>query len=281
MLIVFDIGGTTMRIAGSRDGKEFTATPKKIETPRDFSDAMDAFADCAKEVSQGEHVDMVVGGIAGPFRSERCSLLTSPNLRGWVGKPLCDRIGEMLGAPVFVENDAALVGLGEMHRGAGNKSGVGAYITVSTGVGGARYVDGFIDEKTVGFEPGHQIIDAGKALCPECDRPTLEGYVSGHSTKERMGKEPYEIPQEDPLWEHYAKYLAIGLVNTTVHWSPEKIVLGGPMVVGKPRITLTRIQEHFADTLSIFPVHPELVLGTLGDFGGLYGALVYAKQHSR
>jgi glucokinase len=51
-------------------------------------------------------------------------------------------------------------GLGEAVFGAGKGREIVVYMTISTGVGGARIVGGKIDASAMGFEPGHQIIDA-------------------------------------------------------------------------------------------------------------------------
>ena len=70
-----------------------------------------------------------------------------------------------------IANDTAVVGLGEAHRGAGIGYNIVTYITVSTGVGGTRIVDGRIDRRIYGFEPGHQTIDI--------DNSVWEGSASG------------------------------------------------------------------------------------------------------
>jgi len=181
--------------------------------------------------------------------------------------------------PVYLENDAAIVGLGEAMNGAGRGEEIIAYITVSTGIGGARIVDGKIDRNIFGFEPGHQIIDPTGMLCPMCDSAGhLEGHVSGVALEARFNKKAYEIT--DPqIWEEEAKWLAYGLNNTAVYWSPSVIVLGGSMIIKSPGISIERVSHHLKKTLTIFPERPRLVKAELGDIGGLYGALEILKQN--
>jgi len=54
-------------------------------------------------------------------------------------------------------------------------------------------------------------------------------------------------------------------------------VLGGSMMK-KPGINLVEARKFFAQTLTIFPHPPKLLKASLGDVGGIYGALAYIKQ---
>jgi len=278
MYILFDIGGTNIRVVGSNDCESFIGEPITEKTPADFEEGVQLFIEMTRRVAGEERIDMFGGGIAGPFLEKECSLIASPQLSGWVGKGFGNRIQEEFNVPVHMENDTAIVGLGEMHFGAGKGFDIGAYITVSTGVGGAKFEQGVIDEKSAVFEPGHQIIDAGGALCSDCAGNTLWHYVSGKATEERVGKKPYEI-HDGAFWDEYAKWLAIGLYNTTLHWSPHVIVLGGAMVVKQPGISTESTKNYLEELLSsIIPVSPEVKEATLGDQGGLFGAMVYLEQ---
>ncbi len=279
MYILFDIGGTKMRVAASRDCKELFGEPVVEKTPKNFEEGVDLFQKIAKEICRGEKVEMAGGGIAGPLDGERAKLLNSPNIAGWIGQPLKSRLEEALGAPVYIENDTAIVGLGEAHRGSGVGHSVVVYITVSTGVGGVRIVDGNIDRSVCGFEPGHQIIDADHSMCPECKSGQLEDMVSGTATAHRFGKKPYEI-EDEHLWTvELPHWISYGLINTIVHWSPSVVVLGGSMIVGDPAISVPHIERCIHDNLTIFPTLPAIKKASCGDFGGIYGAMEFVGQH--
>ena len=267
-----------MRLAISRDSKSFDE-PKIVETPQDFNAGMSLFQKITLELSGGEKINAAAGGIAGPLDRGKTKLINSPNLPGWIDKPLKETLQKIIKAPAYLENDAAVVGLGEAVNGAGRDEEIVAYITVSTGIGGARIVDGKIDRNIFGFEPGHQIIDPIGALCPMCGSAGhLEGHVSGAAFKARFNKRAYEIT--DPqIWEEGAKWLAYGLNNTAVYWSPSVIVLGGSMITTQsPGILIERVSHHLKKTLTIFPERPRLAKAELGDIGGLYGALEILKQ---
>ena len=128
---------------------------------------------------------------------------------------------------VYVENDAALAALGEANPGAGSGGKIVAYYTVSTGIGGARVIDGRIDKRTVGFEPGKQIINNGNLQ-------SVEQFVSGHNIEERYGTKPTGIVNT-PLWKKAAEDLAIAAFNSVTHWSPDIFVFGGPLIPSETR----------------------------------------------
>lgn len=289
MNLVFDIGGSNTRVAVSENGKDFLGEPRKFATPKEYAELIENIAETARELSHGSEIQKGAGGIAGSLSDEGTHHLlgVTPNIpRLWQGKDLAHDIKEACGVveEIYLENDTALVGLGEIHRGAGSSKGIIAYVTVSTGVGGARYIDGVIDTNRGSFEVGHQIIDADGTMCPNCSPckvckvVDLESMISGSGVERRLGKKPYEIAQSDALWNTLASWLAVGLNNTIVSWTPEKIVLGGSMMVGNPRIPLEETREKLADLLTIYPRAPELVLATLGDFGGLHGGLILIEQ---
>ena len=126
-----------------------------------------------------------------------------------------------------------------------------------------------IDEHAYGFEPGNELIDM---------EHSLEDLVSGSSVEDRFGKKPYEIPQEDHLWDELAEKLAFGLHNSIVHWSPDSIVLGGSMIVGDPAISVVDIEKHLKDISKVYPTLPKVRKATLGAVGGLHGALHYLNS---
>lgn len=286
MYILFDIGGTNMRVALSRDGETFEE-PRKIPTPADFDMGILAFKDLVNEVTGGMPIVAAGGGVAGKLlcthgRGEMhtCSaILNSPHLAGWNGKGLQSSLKAALGCPVFIQNDSAIVGLGEAVYGAGKDYEIVAYVTISTGIGGVRIVSKEIDVSAMGFEPGHQIIDAGGALSERSvggRGSDFEGLVSGSAITARYGKKPYEITDE-AFWDEMARLASYGLANTLLHWSPDVLVIGGSMM-NKIGIPIERIAVYLKGNLSIYPELPVVLHSALEDNGGLYGALAFVKQ---
>lgn len=270
--VLFDIGGTKTRVAISED-LETIGEVKKFKTPKTAKAGVDAIEKAIRELTS-EPVRAMAGGMRGTLSADRLSIVHDSVLTGWIDEPFAADLAKRFKTKVTLENDTAVVGLGEVRFGAGKGYDIVVYHTVSTGVGGVKIENGTIDEYSIGFEPGQQILDIDHTILGEGVPPTLENLVSGAAVKERMGVEPYEVPQEDAIWDQLAYYLAHGLRNTILYWSPDVIVLGGSMVIGDPRIFLDDIVRHTNEVLGDIAPCPLILDATLGDCGGLYGAMV-------
>lgn len=277
MYILFDIGGTKTRVALSEDLKTY-GEPVKFETPLRFHDGIEKLMETIDMLRAGKKVTAIAGGIRGPLNHEKTGIVSESKLTDWVGRPIVDLLKKRFNTQVFLENDTAIVGLGEAVRGAGQGKDIVAYLTVSTGVGGARFVHGALDIASVGFEPGHQELDIDRSMLGHRVKHTLENLVSGTALEKRRGVKPYEISQNDPIWDELARYLAFGIKNTIMYWSPDVIVLGGSMVVGDPRIFLKDIVRHTEEMIGKFVPCPPIVDAILKDEGGLHGAMVLIAQ---
>lgn len=272
--VLFDIGGTKMRVAVSFDGVHIVGE-KHLPTPPDFKTGIASFVRLAHQATNGAPILRAVGGAAGVLTRDKDAFFHSPHLPQWNGKPLKKRLSQLLEAPVHLENDSAVVGLGEAHVGAGHGYDIVAYITVSTGVGGARIVCGKIDEASFGFEPGHQIINFEDQA--HKSHGELENYVSGTSITERFNIDPKDLSNKRAL-SQLAKTLSFGIHNTIVHWSPDVVVFGGSVMTGRNVIPLDEVETHLKKSLYFLPKLPKLKKGALGSRGGLEGALVLAGQ---
>lgn len=271
MYILFDIGGTKTRLARSKDGHSYENVIK-FDTPSNVEDALRKIGEETQILLEGSTPTYAAGGIAGPLNRDRSELGNAPHLPHWRGVPIKRRLEEIFSAPTLLENDSAVVGLGEAWNGSGKGHRIVTYVTISTGVGGARIIDGHIDKSSYGFEPGHQIIDIDGSLCQVCHAVEAEGLLSGTATEIRFRKKAYEIT--DPhVWEELSLWLAVVVNNSIVHWSPDVVVLGGSMIVGNPAIPVDRVRYHLEKILTIYPSLPLIVPAALADEGGLYGAL--------
>lgn len=277
MYVLFDIGGTKTRIAVTENLETFSE-PIKFETPSRFEDGVEVISNAIKKLVGSQKITALAGGIRGPLNREKTKIISEKKLLDWVGRPLVDIFSKKFHAPMYLENDTAIVGLGEAVFGAGADYSIVAYHTVSTGVGGVRIVDRHIDVASSGFEPGHQELDIDRSILGHGVRHTLENLVSGTALEKRRGVKPYEIPQDDRVWDELAGYLALGLKNTILYWSPDVIVLGGSMIVGDPRIHLKDIIKHTEKALDGFVTCPPIVDAQFRDEGGLYGAMELIRQ---
>lgn len=271
---VFDIGGTKTRVAFSEDGK----TLKSVKSFATSLNPNQGLADLVSTIKELGEVSAVAGGIRGVMREDRLGIDHDSILSEWANVSIVDFLTEQLGVPVNLENDTALAGLGEANFGAGKGIDIIVYHTISTGVGGVKVVSGSIDAASVGFEPGHQVLDIDRTILGADIPPTLENLVSGKAVEQRMGVKPYEIDQEDVIWVELAGYLAQGMRNTVLYWSPEAIILGGSMMVGDPKIPIESVRKATVAVLDGIMACPFITTAALGDEAGLYGALVLLQQ---
>lgn len=262
--ILFDIGGTKTRVSQTRNGD--IDEPVIFKTPQNPEEGISALIEAIETLRNGEEVLALCGGVAGVVIDGE--VFHAPNLSEWDGVKIGERLRAAFTAPAYIRNDVALAALGEAHYGAGQGSDIFVYVTVSTGVNGAKIERGRLDDYTYGFEIGHQMIGESE----------LQNLVSGTAVKARFGVEPKDLGDTDTL-ETLAKELAVGLYNTTLHWSPDTIVLGGSMIVGENAIPLDIVGEELARRVSkYYPKAPDIKKATLGDVGGLWGAKAYMLQ---
>lgn len=263
MRLVFDIGGTHLRVAASADGIQ-VAEPLIVDTPRAWSDAREALTRLMQEASGGTEPEVVSGGVAGVVH-DGVLVRPSPSLPDWQDARIADALHELYPhARISVENDAAVACLGEAHVGAGLGAGIVAYLTVGTGIGGACVTDGKLQARAEGYEPGRDIIEYSTGK-------TVESIASGRAIMERYGTRISMASEE--AQEEVAHALAVAAHNAAAFWSPHVIVLGGGVVRGEPGL-FERIARQYEALPALYPQMPRLRLGTLGEKAGLVGALM-------
>lgn len=263
MYLLIDIGGTKTRVTVTEHREAFHE-PVVFSTPQEFESWLSELKQAVPNLTKGHKLLGVVAGVPGTL-TDHTSIKHAPNLKDWDGINLADELTKVFECPVILENDTALVGLGEAVFGAGKGHAIVAYITISTGVNGVRIVNGAIDRSTYGFEIGHSIID---------DTHDVESLIGGAALEKRFGRPSKEV-HDIHLWEKINHYAGIFGANTTMYWSPSIIVYGGPVMNDLHIETIEIEAKRF---LSMYPTTPIFIRGTLKDFGGLYGALAKSKD---
>lgn len=265
MFLLFDIGGTTTRMAISHTGEKVDDV-KLFPTNHAFPEAMEEMKKVAAELANGEKYHAVVGGVRS-YNKKTGSLFDHPSIPLWVGEPLLARMREAWG-DTYIENDCVMVGLGEAVYGAGRGNKIVAYVTLSTGVGGCRITNGKADDTEYSFEPGNMLVSGPDG------QDYLENIISGSAIEKRYGVSPFQL--EDPkAWDDISELVSIGLNNVAVMWSPNIIVLGGSV---PQRINFEKVNEHLKMHCKIYPEVPFVKMAEIDEQGGLYGALAYIQK---
>lgn len=187
-----DIGGTKLA-AGLVDETGNMLSRRQVGTPSD-ADAeaiFEALAGLVRSVPEWERAEVTGVGCGGPMTGAGTSV--SPvNIPGWRRFPLRQRLTELTGLPVVVENDAKALALAEGWRGAAAGSRNYLAMVVSTGVGGGIVLDGRLldgDEGNAGHI-GHVIVEPDGRRCGCGARGCVEAEVSGTAIAAMTGRPP-------------------------------------------------------------------------------------------
>lgn len=275
MFVSVDIGGTHTRVGISADGKKLSRNIK-YKTPGNYDDGLLLLVEKIEELANGNSIEKIVIGIAGILDLIRGKIDKAPNLSSWTGHMIRDELSHMLHLRVAIENDAALAGLAEANARGRKKYPILAYVTISTGVGGARIENGRIDKRARSFEPGHMILDPNGRFWPPCGQTgCFESFSSGLAFEITYGIKP-ELCEDSKIWEEHAQITAQGLINVITTWSPDILVIGGSMIKAGDKYTKPLI-NFINKELKIFPA-PVIEISKLGDDNGLLGGLIYLKS---
>ena len=119
-----------------------------------------------------------------------------PNMKDWDEVPLAAILGDVLGLPVAVENDANCAAIAESRFGAGREHPNFLFVIWGTGVGGGIILDRKIFRGPTGGagEIGHIVIDYNGLPCNCGSRGCVEAYIGqrylSRRTAERLGEFP-------------------------------------------------------------------------------------------
>lgn len=273
MFLSIDIGGSFTRIALSKDGKTIDKKTK-YETPKKYDDGIDLLVEQIEEMTSGKIPKALTLAAASPIDYEKGVMTKAPNLPGYKGHSIRKELELRLRTKVYLENDAAIGALGE--AGKKPRSKILGFITLSTGIGGARIVDGKIDYHALPFEPGHQILDPKGRFWPGCGQNgCFEALGSGTAFAITYGIKP-EFCEDDRIWEEHAEVVSQGLVNSIALWTPDTLVIGGSLVKAGPKFTKPLIAKT-KEKITLYK-SPKIEISKMGDENVLLGGFIYQNQ---
>jgi glucokinase len=182
-LLAVDIGGTKMEagIVGA-DGRivDRARTPTPASTDPEV--VFGALALIVTEVLDRAAARPLACGVGcgGPMAAGG-QVVNPLNIHGWRDFPLRDRLADLVGLPVAVDNDAKALALGEGWKGAAQGSTDYLAMVVSTGVGGGIVLDGRLLDGTGGNAGhiGHMVVEPDGRPCVCGGRGCLEAEASG------------------------------------------------------------------------------------------------------
>jgi glucokinase len=259
-VIGLDLGGTKIAVARLK-GNDLSDSLIK---PTDLSGQkalIDQIVDMIGEY-RGDQLDGVGLGVPSVVEFETGRVISSANIP-LADVPLREVLGERLGVPVFVDNDATVAALAEAHdedlRMVARDL---VMITVGTGVGGGLVLGGRIYRGATGGagELGHTIVgmDLSGAVPDAVKFPqpgSLEHLAAGHALDAMVKRAAEEHPDSSlgrlhaqgtkvtgveavdaahagdavaaRVLEVWGERVGIGIANAINTFDPEEVVIGG------------------------------------------------------
>ncbi|MGW5390932.1 ROK family transcriptional regulator [Streptomyces koyangensis] len=233
-------------------------------------------------------------GVPGPIDVASGMLGSTSILPGWSGTQPALALGERIGVPVAVDNDANLGALGELVWGSGRGVRDLAYIKVAGGVGAGLVIDGQIYRGPGGTagEIGHITLDESGPVCRCGNRGCLETFTAAryvlplleptHGAGLTMEKVVALAKEGDPgcrrVVADVGRHIGSGVASLCNLLNPSRVVLGGDLaeagelVLGPIRTSVGRYAIPSAAR------QLELVPGSLGGRAEVLGALALALR---
>jgi len=264
VMVGVDVGGT--KVAGGRVTRDGRLSGESRIVPSGTTDVAAVVESIAEAVgavkrdaaSAGETVVGVGIGCAGTVDLRRGVVVTSPNLP-LTDAPVAALVGDRMGLPVFLDNDANVAAWAEVQVGVARGCRHVVMLALGTGVGGGIVLDGRLYRGATGAaaEIGHTIIVAGGEPCPCGACGCLESYASGRALERIARRLVDDLPAAeasslraaseqgtltgkavgdlalsgDPgalsAVDEVGRWLGIGLSNMVNIFNPDMIVVGG------------------------------------------------------
>ncbi|WEK17728.1 MAG: ROK family protein [Candidatus Pedobacter colombiensis] len=220
------------------------------------------------------------------------------NLPGFENLDLGKIIAASTSLNVVIDNDANMMGWGELVYGAAGDCTDVVFITIGTGIGGGLIIDGKLygGYKNRGTELGHITIQHNGIKCSCGSSGCFEAYASVsalindyavlHDTDTegitgKMIVENYLAREQEAVsaMQKHFDYMATGIASYINVFSPQKVVLGGGITeAGKFYIEeiKSRVMERVMPGTSQYT---HIVAAKLGNQAGLLGcaARVFSK----
>lgn len=318
--IGIDVGGTTFAVgACGPAGEPMLRRVASFPTPSDVSPEalVDELARRARgimELVEGKVVGVGMG-IPGVVEANRGWVVRCPNLSALNATPAAEMLSELLGLPVFLNNDAYCATLAELRWGAGKGCENLVMLTLGTGIGGGVAMNGKVIRGPRGIlgEIGHMIVQPDGPLCGCGNHGCLEalagrnGIINRALSKIREGRPSSLVDRLgqdwEPVWEEVPRVIAeearrgdpvatetleetgfwvgIGICNALILCDPDKVVIGGGIAAAGQvlfRAIRKTVAERSRITRGKFDVR-NIVRAALGNKAGVWGAAALVWEH--
>ncbi len=278
-VFALDVGGTKFTVAGFADNglilRESRSTDRAGGPPALFSEVERIFQSWRAE---GFRPDCCGVGFGGPVDFPTQTVTLSTHVEGWVRYPLVEKIKQLTGAPVVMDNDANVGALGEAKYGAGRGADPLFYMTLSTGIGGGIVHRGEIYRGVDSYagEIGHLNIEPDGPDCLCGSRGCYERMCCGLWLERDYGKPALQLLKDEVFVRKYVVHLARGLKAALMLLNPARIIIGGGLSKAGDRLFVPLREELNRQMTAWSRARRDVVPAQLEDDSVLYGCLALA-----
>jgi putative N-acetylmannosamine-6-phosphate epimerase/predicted NBD/HSP70 family sugar kinase len=181
-----DIGGTNVKSGLVLPGGEVinaATEPTRLESRATLLGQVGEIAAGLADEARARALQPLAAGIATagwPDPATGIIVYGTGNLPQWTGAPILEAVARRVEMPVFVENDANALAVGEKSFGAARHADTFICVTLGTGVGAGCYAGGRLlrGGHFQGNQLGHLVIDPDGLPCTCGQRGCLEPYAN-------------------------------------------------------------------------------------------------------
>jgi glucokinase len=270
--LAIDIGGTKLAVARVDDTGRLLDRRAAPTAARGGPEEM--WSGLVELVAGVRHGDEAVVGVGcgGPMEPGGASV--SPlNIPAWRRFPLRARLAELTGLPVYVDNDAKALALGEGWVGAARGERNFVAMVVSTGVGGGVVVDGRLLDGATGNAGhiGHVVVAPDGRVCACGGQGCLEAEASGTAIRAITGGAP--AAAGDDVRRRTGTLVGLALASVVHLLDLRLAVVAGSVALGYGATFFDAAQAELDRRLGLEFAHgARVVPAALGAGGPLVGA---------
>jgi glucokinase len=302
-----DLGGTKM-LVGVLDGTEVRWESREASTGQSEEELVELLVREVGEARRARPEASAVGlGIPATIDHDSGVAVAAVNLP-LTDVPLRELVGERVGLPVFVDNDANVAALAEHLFGAAKGKPNTVMLTVGTGIGGGLILDGEVYRGATGAgaELGHTVIQADGPPCQgNCpNHGCIEALASGTALG-REGRAAAESAPDSALgrllaageavdgtavtkaaidgdetaigvFELIGSRLGVACSSFANIFQPDAIVVGGGVIAAGDLLLEPARRELRERALTPMNATP-ILAATLGNDAGMIGAAALAR----
>jgi glucokinase len=226
--------------------------------------------------------------VPGLFDDRTGTIEFLPNLpAAWKGEPLTAPLGDALGVPMSIINDARAFTLAESRLGAAAGCDTIAALVLGTGIGGGIVVGGRLHFGRLGRagELSHQVVERDGPPCTCGNRGCLEAFAGSLALTRNAGTTTAEEAfaaaaagdeRAAAAIAEVADRLGVAIANIVTVIVPERVVVGGGVLAAGEAL-LGPVREAVARHCVLVPPEwYEIVPAALGSYAGAIGAAVWA-----